>query len=465
VAGAVLLAEGAILASCREQPPAVVRETPETQITPTVVSIEPSPTQPPTPEPTIGPTPTVINRPIGTIPRELGGAESRFFNVSYNGETQLGAINTFPDGTQWFVLGVYPDLPEVEEQVDFANEVVGYDGEVFLTAISALKEHPGALPFYQAESTEGFPNGALLYVEDGEVVAQVDPFERLQENEVSIRFDAEKGRYEFLDAEGNATRTEEVFMVPEPTPEPTPEPAPTQEPEEPQVYRVVAEQITGYTEPDGEEVGYVVRGKTFTILEEQDGWIRVQMVKPEDPSWQDGWVGWMRKSETAYILAEEPWPEPPPPTDGPMIPESDRISPAKNPIANRDNGLLELDGNIFNVAGDDRFGTIRRIRPDSIVYPGPLKGAWRSTGNVVGVDYKTGKITIDIGGGRRVIGILGTNAPFWCYYGNGEWGQGNIYDIKPNDNINFSLASEEELRALFADPNLMGQFVGVEGVR
>jgi len=52
--------------------------------------------------------------------------------------------------------------------------------------------------------------------------------------------------------------------------------------------RVVAEKITGYTEPDGEQIGYALRGKTFVILEEQDGWIKIRL--------EAGGEGWIRES-------------------------------------------------------------------------------------------------------------------------------------------------------------------------
>jgi hypothetical protein len=460
-------------------------------MTPTVVSIEPSPTQPPTPEPTIGPTPTVVKRDIETIPRELGGAESEIFSVSQNGETQQGIRNTLPDGEQWFLIGVYPDLPGVEEQVDFVNEVVGYDGEVFLTAVPALKEHPGALPFYQAESMEGFPNGALLYVEDGEVVAQVDPFEHFQENEVSIRFDAEKGKYEFLDAEGNTTRTEEVFSVSEPTPEVQTPPAyggltPELNPQsgqyevsidgrviarwdvatnswDPQEFYVNAgDGITGYDEAGGERVkGTVVQGKEFIILQvsevEEETWIKIRVL-------EGGGEGWIL-ADSNYLPVGEPGPEPLPPAEGPMIPESERISPASNPRANRDNGLLERNGNIYNFAGEDKFGWVSQVPPHYKLPPKQIRGAWYTTGDVVRVDYNSGEIVMEVGGGRQIRGILNPSVPAWIWFGQGVYRQENIWGIKVGDNLHFYVSSEGEIRALLADSNQVGHLVGVGGVK
>lgn len=270
---APVLAVPILVTACQEIPetPAIVRTPEEAGVTPSPILEIKTPT--PTEE-VIPPTPTVVQREIGTIPRELGGAESEIFSVSHNGEIQRGVLNKFPDGEQWFLLGVYPDLPGVEEKVDFTNEEVGYDGEVFLTAVPGLEDHPNARPFYQKEPEEGFPNGVLLYLEDGEVVGRVDPFIRLQEGEASVRFNSEKGVYEFLDEEENVKRTIEVFTVPALTPTPTKEPTPT--PEKP-VEMVATGNVDLYLSPDGQKVGYFVPGQRFTPTgKEQNGWIQVR---------------------------------------------------------------------------------------------------------------------------------------------------------------------------------------------
>lgn len=108
-----------------------------------------------------------------------------------------------------------------------------------------------------------------------------------------------------LSPTATATATEE----PSPTSEPaTPIPEPTVAPEEPQVY-VTAQKITSYSSP-GEEHGYIIPGKKFTILEEEDGWLHIRLAR--------GAEVWIQASETAYYPEGEvppstPTPETPPP--------------------------------------------------------------------------------------------------------------------------------------------------------
>lgn len=105
----------------------------------------------------------------------------------------------------------------------------------------------------------------------------------------------------------SSTPTEKPTTTPTPeaTPRLTPTKEPTTEPEEPIVY-VAVQQITGYTTPVGEEIGYIIPGKKFTIIEEQDGWIKIRL--------ETGAEGWIKVSQTAY------YPEgqvPPTPTEVP----------------------------------------------------------------------------------------------------------------------------------------------------
>lgn len=97
-----------------------------------------------------------------------------------------------------------------------------------------------------------------------------------------------------------------------PTPEqatPTPgEATPTPEPQEPQIY-VTVQKITSYSSPE-EEHGYIIPGKKFTILKEEDGWLYIRL--------EAGAEVWIQASETAYYPEGEvppstPTPETPPP--------------------------------------------------------------------------------------------------------------------------------------------------------
>jgi hypothetical protein len=93
--------------------------------------------------------------------------------------------------------------------------------------------------------------------------------------------------------------------APSSTTQPTPTPEPTEEPGEPTVY-VTAQEITGYSSPEGEEIGHIIPGKSFTVLEEQDGWLRIRL--------EAGGEGWIQASETAYYPEGQvpPTPEPQP---------------------------------------------------------------------------------------------------------------------------------------------------------
>ncbi len=66
---------------------------------------------------------------------------------------------------------------------------------------------------------------------------------------------------------------------------------------------VTLEKVDGYDAPGGARNGYIAPGKRFTIMEEQDGFLHVQLL--------EGAKGWIRASATAYALVGASTPIPP----------------------------------------------------------------------------------------------------------------------------------------------------------
>jgi len=554
--------------------------------------IEPTPTVEPTEVPTevptptsraeVLPTPTVAN--IEVTPREIGGVTGEEMSGKFEGETQKSLKYTLQNGEAFFRLGLYPDLPNIAESPDLVNEVVYYQDQpfIFLTTISPLAGYPEALPFYDKSVPKV---GIIRWIEGGESVSQQAAFEQLQEGEVSVRLDSEKGIYEFLDDAGNVMRTKEIFEVPELTPTPEPTATPT-----PEIQRVVylEDNFAGtnravfegpnprfegdtlfFTYPEnggwlwartripmsnfrleaslagdgdyglnfggsrsedinydlilfrdghldlnlfqgedflgallsekvlqrsevqgfhdfgleydgsklniffnGEKVGEVSKARLRGGLEQAGGNGRIGL-----NCWDDGEKDVEVGIDHLLIklpqeLIPPPTPVPPEPTETPrppeclpVIPLNERTDPARDPVANRENGWIIIEGQSISIAGEHNFGVLRRIRPDHLLYPEPLRGAWNSTGKVVEVDYREGKIRIFVGGGRYVQGILMENARAYIVWGFAEYRQGNICDVKVGDNVNFYASTKDELEALLIDSNRIGNFIGVEGVR
>lgn len=96
--------------------------------------------------------------------------------------------------------------------------------------------------------------------------------------------------------EPTSTPMQTLTPTSEPSPTATTQPTPTPQP---QVY-VTVQRVHGYASPEGEEIGYMIPGKPFVILEQQGGWLRIRTVPP--PSGLP-WEGWIQASDTAYVQA------------------------------------------------------------------------------------------------------------------------------------------------------------------
>lgn len=62
---------------------------------------------------------------------------------------------------------------------------------------------------------------------------------------------------------------------------------------------LTVKQINGYDSPEtGVYTGYITAGKTFKILEEKNGWLKIKITMPDGGDY--GWEGWIRRDDTNY---------------------------------------------------------------------------------------------------------------------------------------------------------------------
>jgi len=79
----------------------------------------------------------------------------------------------------------------------------------------------------------------------------------------------------------------------------------TQEPQEFQIGRqyITVQSVANYDSPDDLAYrGTIMIGKTFTILEKQGNWLRVEVWEPES---QISWENWIKVDENAFKPAGE----------------------------------------------------------------------------------------------------------------------------------------------------------------
>jgi len=342
----------ALVAACNE-----IQETPAVVRTPEEVGLPPTPTlePPPTFEPTIAPEPT----PKPTVVVETMG---------------FGGLEELTTTEQIAATGIQGAYERAAREQDLAGTVVLTKGDekgeigaffrdgqenpwslVTRTVEGAEKEILEPVPLYEGVVAEWKPNEMRFeYLVDGETFV-FEPENRIlinEEGKVIAEWDTETSSWE---------------EVPEPTPEPTPTPKETQ------VY-VTAEQITGYTSPGGEEIGFIIPGQNFVILEEQDGWVRIRL--------ESGGEGWIQRSGTAYypegelpVCAEPHWP---------------------SRTTDRKTGFIDAFGNY-----------IQDIRPEGNPIP-PHYRWWRRAhenqwvtkreGKIIAIDRNAQIITFDLGG-------------------------------------------------------------------
>lgn len=272
--------------------------------------------------------------------RVLGGKEGQLLTVAPEAEPerQQKVLAYSLNGGKFFALSVYPDkiinqeTGEVfEAQFDTAYDFFSYPGSrlVLLNLVPSLKENPEALPFVNIMPSEGHPFGSLDFLDrQGKLVTRLPLFERLQEGEVNIRFDEEKGAYEFLDEEGNVIREKQVFEVLKVSPTPTAtseidprealaitlsssEPAPTLEKEsEPTAEtEVVCAALHVRVSPWGKIIGYLQKGdkvKVTGYAEVGKGiWYQIEIKEAQGEA-RKAWISGYEKYVSPNVVKDVP---------------------------------------------------------------------------------------------------------------------------------------------------------------
>jgi hypothetical protein len=232
------------------------------------------------------------------------------------------------------------------------------------------------------------------------------------------------------------------FPTSTPTTQPTSTSETTEGPGQPEVY-VTVEQITGYSSPGGEEFGYIIPGKKFTILERQDAWLNIRLLK--------GAEGWIQTSKTAY------YPEgqvPPTPTE---VPPSYCEGPHwPNRTPDRKTGIIcDLSKwGCYQYIHDPGDVTHRYFRPESGSW---TDDCWARSARITDIDRQTGTITFDVGGGLAIRRFFtrSTWIQMWVHEYTKDMlltGQecpfgGNLCDLEVGDAARIYFKTEEQARA------------------
>lgn len=240
------------------------------------------------------------------------------------------------------------------------------------------------------------------------------------------------------------------------TPEPaTPTPAEmTPTPEEPVEY-VVVQQVTSYSSPDGEQAGYIIPGKKFTVIEEQDGWIKIRL--------EQGFEGWIKVSQTAYypegqVPTATPIPEKPPAAVCEIPHWPDRTPDRKIGCVNGVSERLQI---VLMGAENVRWDDLRFIGR-GIVW---LRGA-----KIVELDNKNQIIAFDLGGGLVIQKKFTENTLVAMWAHNLYRGMpieqvqqigGNFCDLAVDDMVAIIFSSQQEA----INPSTEGELLGLEIVQ
>lgn len=357
-----LLAAATVLESCGSPSP----EPTPIETTPTAKPTEkpspepnPTPTTPPPPEPSPKPTVVVETTGFGGLD-ELTDAErstATAFQEAYeqaarsqdltgtvvltrgDEEGEIGAFFKDNQDNPWSLV--------TREETQVLEQVPLYGGV-------QAKWVPNETRFEYLVDGKTFiyePENSLLINEEGIVVSQWN---------------------------GETTQWEEV-------PPPTPTPEPTETPED-TVY-VTAQQITGYANPEGEEVGHIIPGQSFTILEEQDGWLKIRL--------EAGAEAWIQSSDTAYYpegqVPPTPEPQPYPACEAPRF--GGRTSDRKTGYNYQTGQYMQWinpEGNPIS----PHYRWFRRTHDSQWVTLRP--------GRILNIDSEKGVVSFDLGGGLVV---------------------------------------------------------------
>jgi hypothetical protein len=274
-----LLAAATLAARC--SPPS-----PEATPTPSGPSPTPKPTEKPSPTPTkpVEPEPT----PQPTVVVETEG---------------FGGLDELTDAERVTVTALQEAYEQAAHEQDLAGTVVLTRGD----------EEGEIGAFFRDSQTNPW---SLVTREEVQVLEQVPLYNGIQAkwvpNEMRFEYSVD-GETFFYETENSLLINQEGVAVSqwngetaqwEEVPSLTPTPEPTETPED-TVY-ITAQEITGYTSPGGEEIGHIIPGQSFVILEEQDGWLRIRLAA--------GGEGWIQASDTAYYPEGQapPTPEPQP---------------------------------------------------------------------------------------------------------------------------------------------------------
>ncbi|MCJ7793172.1 MAG: hypothetical protein MUP45_04350 [Candidatus Marinimicrobia bacterium] len=396
-----LLTAAAVLESCRSPEPG---PTPTSEPSPTPrptggpsPEISPTPTTPPTPEPTPKPTVVIETEGFGGLDelteaeRATASAFQEVYEKAARGQDLTGTV-VLTRGDEEGEIGAFfrdnqnnPWSLVTREEAQVLEQVPLYDGV-------QAEWVPNEMRFEYLVEEKTFvyePENRLLINEEGRAISQWN---------------------------GETNQWEEV---PAPTPEPIEMPEDT-------VY-VTVQEVTGYSTPGGEEIGHIIAGKKFTILEEQDGWLRIRL--------EAGGEGWIQASQTAYY----PEGQIPPTPEAPPYPACE-VPHFGGRTPDRKTGYVNfIDNRILIVYPPD----VKYVRYLDLSFIGRGQ-CWLRDTRVTKVDKENQVITFDLGGGQTVQREFSRDTLMIMWVNNVYRGMpekeaelvgGNLCDIEPGDAV------------------------------